>query len=99
MGHLKSACTALPDGTIIYWPAALDEKGMLALKAAHDGRMVEALEEPGAHVVNLDPNTVLMSSSASLTRKMLEKEFGLKVVSVPLSEFEELEGCVTCLSV
>lgn len=99
--HLKSACTALPDGTIIYWPPAFDDRGLglAAVRAAHTGRMIEALEEPGAHVVNLGPNTVLMSSSAVATPVMLQRDLGLEVVCVPMSEYEKLEGCVTCLSV
>jgi len=41
---------------------------------------------------------VLMSTSAPETRVLLE-ERGLRVVAVDLSEYEKLEGCVTCLSV
>ena len=55
-------------------------------------------EEPGAHVVVLDPGSVLMASSAPVTRRLFE-ERGLRVVAVDISEFEKLEGCVTCLSV
>ena len=42
--------------------------------------------------------TVLMSSSAPRTRALYE-ERGLRVVAVDVSEYEKLEGCVTCLSV
>src|SRR5918998_1147151 len=55
-------------------------------------------EEEGSHVVLLDGATVLMSSSAPATRALLEAR-GLRVVAVDATEFEELEGCVTCLSV
>jgi dimethylargininase len=55
-------------------------------------------EEPGAHVVVLDESTVLMSTSAPATRALLESR-GLRVVAVGISEYEKLEGCVTCLSV
>jgi dimethylargininase len=41
---------------------------------------------------------VLMSTSAPRTRALLEQR-GLQVVTVDLSEYEKLEGCVTCLSV
>lgn len=99
--HLKSACTALPDGTIIYWPPALDDVGLAALRSGEDGQrpMVESLEEEGAHVVCLSSDTVLMSDSAVRTKAMVEERFGFRVVSTPMSEFEKLEGCVTCLSV
>jgi len=55
-------------------------------------------EEPGSHVVLLDGETVLMATSAPRTRALLEAS-GLRVVAVDLTEFEKLEGCVTCLSV
>ena len=54
--------------------------------------------EEGSHVVLLDGATVLMSSSAPATRALLEAR-GLRVVAVDVTEFHELEGCVTCLSV
>ncbi|MFI6498377.1 dimethylargininase [Nonomuraea typhae] len=85
--HLKSAVTALPDGTLIGDPACVDLPDML-----------EPLEEAGSHVVVLAEDTVLMAASAPRTRHMLEKR-GLNVISVDISEFEKLEGCVTCLSV
>ena len=39
-----------------------------------------------------------MSASAPATRALLEAR-GLRVVAVDLTEFEKLEGCVTCVSV
>ena len=55
-------------------------------------------EPTGAHVVLLGPEAVLMATSAPETAKLLEDR-GLAVVTVDISEFERLEGCVTCLSV
>jgi dimethylargininase len=55
-------------------------------------------EEPVSHVVLLDGETVLISTSAPRTKALFE-ERGLRVVAVDMSEFEKLEGCVTCLSV
>ena len=55
-------------------------------------------EEGGAHVVLLDEHTVLMSTSAPRTRELFEAR-GLRVVAVDISEYEKLEGCVTCLSI
>lgn len=39
-----------------------------------------------------------MSSDAPETTKLLRR-MGYKVTTVGISEFEALEGCVTCLSV
>lgn len=42
--------------------------------------------------------TVLMSASAPETARLL-RDRGLEVLAVDISEYEKLEGCVTCLSV
>jgi dimethylargininase len=89
--HLKSAVTALPDGTVIGHPPLVDDPAVWP-------SFLAVPEEAGAHVVLLDDDLVLMSTSAAETRVLLE-ERGLRVVAVDLSEYEKLEGCVTCLSV
>ena len=89
--HLKSAVTALPDGTVVGYPPLVDDE------TAYPS-FLPVPEEPGSHVVLLDGDTVLMSTSAPVTRALFE-ERGLRVVAVDMTEFEKLEGCVTCLSV
>jgi dimethylargininase len=89
--HLKSGLTALPDGTVIGVESLVDDPGLFA----------DFLPVPEAHgtaVVVLDPTTVLMSADAPRTSALL-RERGLTVVTTPITEFEKLEGCVTCLSV
>jgi dimethylargininase len=89
--HLKSAVTALPDGTVVGYEPLVDD-----VTAWDPFQPVP--EEPGSHVVLLGGETVLMSSAAPRSRQLFE-ERGLRVVTVDISEFEKLEGCVTCLSV
>ena len=89
--HLKSAVTALPDGTVIGWDPVVDWPG------AFD-RYEGMPEEGGAHVVHLAPDHLLMAASAPRTAELLRAR-GYAVTSVDISEFEKLEGCVTCLSV
>ncbi len=89
--HLKSAVTALPDGTVVGYPPLVDDPSVWP-------RFLEVPEEAGAHVVLLDGRTVLMSASAPRTARLF-RERGLRVVAVDLTEYEKLEGCVTCLSV
>ncbi len=89
--HLKSAVTALPDGTVIGYPPLVDDVDAFP-------SFLPVPEEPGSHVVILDDTTVLMSSRAPESRAMFEQR-GLQVVAVDIGEFEKLEGCVTCLSV
>ncbi|SDG97158.1 dimethylargininase [Nonomuraea jiangxiensis] len=85
--HLKSAVTALPDGTLIGDPRRVELPNLLVPP-----------EEPGSHVVVLDDDRVLLAASAPATAAMLEKR-GFITIKVDISEFEKLEGCVTCLSV
>lgn len=90
--HLKSAITALPGGTVIGHEPLVDD---LAVWGA---RFLPVPEESGSHVVILDDRTLLMAASAPRSKIMFE-ERGYTVVAVDISEFEKLEGCVTCLSV
>ena len=89
--HLKSAVTALPDGTVIGYEPLVDDTG-----AFDSFRPVP--EESGAHVVLLGEERLLMAASAPKSAALFE-ELGYTPVVVDISEFEKLEGCVTCLSV
>jgi dimethylargininase len=89
--HLKSAVTALPDGTIIGHPETVDDPALFE-------RFLAVPEPAGAHVVVLDHDAVLMASSAPRSAAMIA-DLGYRVVTVDISEFEKLEGCVTCLSI
>ncbi|MBO9578841.1 MAG: N(G),N(G)-dimethylarginine dimethylaminohydrolase [Microbacteriaceae bacterium] len=89
--HLKSAVTALPDGTVIGWEPFVDDPRIF-------DRFLPVPEPEGAAVVVLDAGTVLLSASAPRTAELLA-DLGYRVVTAAVSEFEKLEGCVTCLSV
>ena len=89
--HLKSAVTALPDGTVLVHPGTLDDASVYA-------SVLEVPETEGAHVVLLNENRLLISRSAPLTAQLLQQR-GYDLVQVDIGEFEKLEGCVTCLSV
>ncbi|GGF19810.1 dimethylargininase [Subtercola lobariae] len=89
--HLKSAVTALPDGTVIGYLPLVDDPKIF-------NRFLSVPEEGGAHVVKLAEDTVLMSASAPQTAELIEN-LGYRVIAVDISEYEKLEGCVTCLSV
>jgi dimethylargininase len=89
--HLKSSVTALPDGTIIGYPPVVDN-------AAIFDRFLAVPEIGGLAVVILAADTVLMAASAPQSAALIE-DMGYKVITVDISEFEKLEGCVTCLSV
>jgi dimethylargininase len=89
--HLKSGVTALPDGTVVgFGPLVDDPQGFPAF--------LPIPEEHGTAVVVLDQGTVLMSADAPETAALYRAR-GLEVITTPVTEFEKLEGCVTCLSV
>ena len=89
--HLKTAVTALPDGTIIGYEPLVDNTALFP-------RFQPVPEAHGTAVVVLAPDLLLMSSAAPKTAVLLQ-DLGYNVVTVDISEFEKLEGCVTCLSV
>jgi dimethylargininase len=89
--HLKSAVTALPDGTVIGYEPLVDDPAAWP-------RFLGVPEASGSHVVLLGGDTVLMSDDAPESKRLFESR-GLEVVDVDISEFIKLEGCVTCLSV
>ncbi|HZN78896.1 MAG TPA: N(G),N(G)-dimethylarginine dimethylaminohydrolase [Mycobacterium sp.] len=89
--HLKSAVTALPDGTIIGYEPVVDDPSVFPT-------FLPVPEEPGAHVVLLGDGKLLMSSAAPETAALMQAR-GYEPALVDIGEFEKLEGCVTCLSV
>jgi dimethylargininase len=89
--HLKSAVTALPDGTVIGYEPLVDDPSAFP-------KFLAVPEEAGAHVVLLGEGRLLMAASAPESAELF-RELGYTPVVVDISEFEKLEGCVTCLSV
>lgn len=89
--HLKSAVTALPDGTVIGYSPLVDDPDLFP-------EFLGVPEEPGSHVVLLGGDRVLMSAAAPRSAELMAAR-DLRPVLVDISEFEKLEGCVTCLSV
>jgi dimethylargininase len=89
--HLKSAVTALADGTVIGYEPLVDAPELF-------DAFLPVPEPEGTAVVVLDDVTVLLSASAPRTAELLRGR-GLEVATTPVTEFEKLEGCVTCLSV
>jgi dimethylargininase len=89
--HLKSAVTALPDGTVIAAdPSLLDTSPFPSIRTVP--------EEAGSHVILLGGDRVLMAASAPQSAELFD-DWGFDVIAVDIGEFEKMEGCVTCLSV
>jgi len=90
--HLKTACTALPDGRLLVNPAWLD------VKALHDFELVPVPEaEPwGANIICLG-KCVCAAAEHEETVDLIGR-LGFDVRTASLDEFAKAEGGVTCLS-
>ncbi|HEX3825588.1 MAG TPA: N(G),N(G)-dimethylarginine dimethylaminohydrolase [Mycobacteriales bacterium] len=89
--HLKSAVTALPDGTVVGYPPLVDDVAMFP-------QFLAVPEESGAHVVLLGQDRLLVAVDCPRSIELFRR-IGYEAVEVDVSEFQKLEGCVTCLSV
>jgi dimethylargininase len=87
--HLKSAVTALPDGSIIGHPRLVPDSF---------SDYVAVPEESGAHVVLLGDDRLLLARDCPRSAALFAAR-GYEPVPVDVSEFQKLDGCVTCLSV
>ena len=81
----------MPDGTIVGWRPVVDDESVFP-------RFIAAPEESGAHVVLLGNDRLLMAADCPRSAA-LYVELGYEPVTVDISEYVKLEGCVTCLSV
>ena len=90
--HLKSACSALPDGRFLVNRDWIDVSPLPA------SLLVDVpLEEQWAGDVLVIGNEIIVSDAFPKTIRLLEG-LGFGCIPVPLSEFAKVEGGVTCLS-
>ena len=90
--HLKTACTALPDGRLLAKPDWIDVSAL----AGHELTHVPDEEPWGANTVLMRDNVLL--AAAHLQTAELIRRLGFAVQPINLSEFAKAEGGVTCLS-
>lgn len=90
--HLKSACTALPDGRLLVNPAWIDLRALVGFET-----VPVPAEELSAADVALVGDVVCMAAEHPRTARLVES-LGFTVRTTPLSEFAKAEGAVTCLS-
>jgi dimethylargininase len=91
--HLKTACTALPDGSLLVSPRWVDARDLEGFPIVH-----VAEDEPDAANVALVNGRILAAAAHPRTLDDLRGR-GFDVDAVDLSEFAKAEGCVTCLSI
>jgi dimethylargininase len=90
--HLKSACTALPDGRLLVNPNWID----VASLRGHDLAVVPPEEPAAANVLSIG-RTVCLSAAFPRTAELIAR-LGFAVETIDISEFAKAEGGVTCLS-
>jgi dimethylargininase len=90
--HLKTACTALPDGRLLVNPAWIDVEALRDFEIFS----VPANEPFGANIVCLG-DRVLAAFAHAETGKLI-RGLGFELCAVELDEFAKAEGGVTCLS-
>lgn len=90
--HLKTACSALPDGRFLVNARWID------VTPLPHHRLVDVLEtEPWAGDVLCIGNRIIASDAFPSTSAMLDG-LGFETIPVSVSEFAKVEGGVTCLS-
>lgn len=90
--HLKSACTALDDRTILLNPAWVDTSALEGFELVD----VAVGEDNAGNVVRVNGH-ILASSQYPHTNAILEGR-GYKVCPVDASEFTKAEAAMTCMS-
>jgi dimethylargininase len=90
--HLKTACTALPDDTLLVNPCWVD---LAALEGFRTVRV--PVDEPWAANTLTAGETVLLAAEYPRTAHLLRRR-QLDVRPVALSELAKAEGAVTCMA-
>jgi dimethylargininase len=90
--HLKTSCSALPDGRFLVNPAWIDVVPLAGSKLLP----VPASEPWAADVLPIG-EAIIVADAFPATRALLERQ-GFRTVPVTVSEFAKAEGGVTCLS-
>ena len=90
--HLKSAVTALPDGTIVGHPPRVPGADLFpGPPGGAGGRRARRSSI-------LDERRVLVAADCPRSAELFAAR-GFEPLTVEIGEFQKLEGCVTCLSV
>ena len=91
--HLKTACTALPDGHLLVNPAWIN------VHSLRDFPVIPIPEgEPwAANILSIGSRVCL--AAAHVQTAALMRKHGFAVESIDLSEFAKAEGGITCMSI
>ena len=91
--HLKSACTALDESTLLLNPERLDARDFPGFKIVE----ISEQEPFGANTLRLG-NKILMQFEPGMVTAAIVRRAGFKISGIDVSEFRKAEGLLTCLS-
>ena len=91
--HLKTACSALPDGALLINPAWIDAAAFPGFDLLHVGKM-----EPWAANILSIGDRVCCQTSHPRTADLIRQR-GFEVELIDLSEFAKAEGGISCLNI
>jgi dimethylargininase len=92
--HLKTACTALDDNTLLLNPNWLDSRAMTGFTHIH----VDATEPFGGNVLPIG-DALIINAAFTRTQALIEQHGqGRRVIAVDISEFGKAEAGLTCMS-
>jgi dimethylargininase len=91
--HLKTACTALPDGSLLVNPAWLDKQGLQGFE------LVPTPDTEPWAANTLPIGQMVCVAAAHVHTAELIRRRGFAVETVDLSEFAKAEGGITCSSI
>jgi dimethylargininase len=93
--HLKTACTALPNGALLINPACLPNLEPLR---KIDRVEVDPSEPSGANVVVVGENVCMSDAYPRTADRIRQGGHAKEIHPVRLTEFAKADGCATCLS-
>jgi len=97
--HLDTCFCPLPDGAVIWFPAAFDEYGQHAVRE-HISDLIEVAPEEAMHfccnAVPLERDIVLPEGAPKLAATLSER--GYKCHQLPMTEFLKAGGACKCLT-
>lgn len=91
--HLKSACTALDDNTLLINPDFVDAGDFSGFRLINVGNG----EPLAANVIRFKDRILMHFEPKMITAALIRRE-GFKINGLDTSEFQKAEGCLTCLS-
>ena len=99
--HLDTCFVPLPDGRVVYYPAAFDERSRAVVRSLVPGDGLLAVDEEDAlnfacNAIRVGRHWIANYATAGLRQRL--EQWGYTVTTTPLSEFMKAGGAAKCLA-